>query len=191
MDITQVLALVAFVAIVGALALVLRGTSQLLARTRADESFRRSIGEVVERASTTIGGVLRLADPARYRTASGPELGGTALNANTTLGGLLGEARRMAVPLDRAAERDAIVADLVAATAALDTIVGVATGEASGTSEGRTQLKRGYLELAHAVGLLVDHGNVATIERPQPGRPRSEIGGRPTQPRSARRGDPR
>lgn len=168
----QILALVAFVALALALVLVLRGMGQIIAATRADEAFRRSVADIVGRTATTLGDVLEQASAARYRAGPHPDLDRTMGPTTPRIAELAGEMSALAVPVDRRADRDTIARDLAAASDALATLDRALAPGVDVETERRIALKRGYLGLAHAARSLADHGDAIASAPARPDRRR-------------------
>lgn len=167
---TQILALVAFVALALALLLVLRGMGQIIARTRADEAFRRAITDVVSRARQALEAVAHLADPARYAADPLDELGTSVVATAAQLVDLRSEIEGLQVPKDRRADADTIARDLAAASESLGLLGLGLIADPTAPEVRRTTIKRGYLALSHATRSLTEHGGQLEAPRPQPGR---------------------
>ena len=168
---TQILALVAFVALALALLLVLRGIGQVIAASRADEAFRRGITDVVSRAQRALEVVAQLASPARYGTDTLGELGTSIALTAAQFVDLRSEVDALQVPKDRRADADTIARDLAAASDSLGLLGLGLTADPTAPEVGRTSIKRGYLALAHATRSLAEHGSVVEHPRPQRRRP--------------------
>lgn len=169
---TQILALVAFVALALALLLVLRGMGQVIAASRADEAFRRGIADVVTRARRALEAVAQLAGPARYATDPLDELGPSVAATAAQLVDLRSEIDGLQVPKDRRADADTIARDLAAASESLGLLGLGLTADPTAPEVRRTSIKRGYLALSHATRSLTEHGGQLETRRPQPGRRR-------------------
>ena len=164
----QVLALVAFGALVLALLLVLRGMGQIIARTRADEAFRRSVADIVGRAGSVLRGALEHADVARYEAGPLAELERSLSPTAAQLTALVVEMSSLQVPLGRRPDHDTVARDLGAASGALGALESGLGGDPASATERRIHLKRGYLALAHAARSLAEHGEVLATDRPRP-----------------------
>lgn len=169
---TQILAIVAFLALALAVLLVLRGMGQIIAATRADEAFRRGITDVVSRARRALEAVAQLAAPARYATEPLDELGTSVAAAAAQLVDLRSEIVALQVPKDRRLDADAIARDLAAASESLGLLGLGLTADPTAPEVRRTSIKRGYLALAHATRSLIEHGFALESPRPQPARRR-------------------
>lgn len=181
---TEILALVAFVALALALLLVLRGMGQVIAATRADEAFMHSIAEIVGRASNVLRGALEQADAARYRGGPHADLDRAISTSSVQVASLMEELKAMPVPRDRGPDHDTIARDLGSAFAALGVLEGgsevdiddaaepAEPGNAAdaGATDRRVAVKRGYLALAHAERSLTEHAEALSHDRPRPDR---------------------
>ncbi len=170
----QILALVAFVALVGALLLVLRGIGRIIAEQRLDEAFRRGIVELASQADVCLAEIVPRVDGVRHRAAFIESITAEAERAARTLGDLAVEGRATVVPRDRIVQRDAVVAALEQAAQSLERVIRAVRGPldepGDESVDARMAVKRGFLDLVHAREALTAVATEASTRRPVFGR---------------------
>ncbi|MEK6721824.1 MAG: hypothetical protein AABZ33_14315 [Chloroflexota bacterium] len=174
MDGAQILALVAFVALVGALVLVLRGITRVIAAQRLDEAFRRGIADLASRADMCLAEIVPRVDGVRHRAAFVESITAEAERAARTLGDLAVEARATVVPRDRIVQRDAVTVALERAAQSLERVIRAVRGPidepGNESIDARMAVKRGFLDLVHARETLAAVATAATSQRAASGR---------------------
>lgn len=162
MELVQLLALAAFVAIVAALFIAVRRTGRLIAASRETDTFRRSMTDIATRAGASLEGVAGRVDAVRRRALEAEAIGQNIEAAHDALGRYVEEAGRLRGSPAAIALRDDMVAELERASRALDMIEHGRTIMLAGRGrerelEAQTSLKRGYLNLRHAREAIERH----------------------------------
>lgn len=170
-QLAQLLAISAFVALALAVAIFLRRAGRLITETRDAENFRRGAKDLSARAETSLDGVCRRIDGVRRRTIPANEIAENLTAATDAVERYLEEARRLRGPVGSAEIRDAIIGELERAGRALQMVEHGCTILAAARPGGReleaqTAVKRGYLNLLHAREALTRHAARAATLRP-------------------------
>ena len=167
MELAVVLPITLFVALAVFLALVLRQTTVIVARTRVRQGFRGGVRDLTRRAELSLDPVSQRIDAVR-RGESGPDTIAEILEtATVALERYVGEARAMRPPRDAVHVRDGLVHELERAGRAIAMVehgvsILAAVRRGGRELEAQTSIKRGYLNLIHAREALAHH--VAVIE---------------------------
>lgn len=177
MDVTlvlaQLLAVVAFIALLLAVLVFVRRTVRFLAESRDVGRFRRALGEISGGAVATLEAALGPIDGVRRHTVAAESIVDDLGRAGEALTGYAEQARALRGPNPASAIRDGLMGELERAVRALEmvehgcTILSAARSEVR-APEGATSIKRGYLNLLHARDAIVAHaaraGEVAVAE---------------------------
>ena len=155
MELAVLLPIAAFIALAAGLAVVLRGTGRIVARTREAEAFRSAVKDLAGRVDLSLEGAASQIDAVRRREVQPDAIGATIVAATDAIQRYTAEARALRCPRKAQKIRSDFVAELERAERALGmvehgtTILGAAR---SGPREleGQTSIKRGYLNLIHA-----------------------------------------
>jgi hypothetical protein len=162
-----VLPLIAFLILLALFILVLRRAGKFIAATRDVERFRRQVGDLAERAETSLAEICSRIDAVR-RGQVGADQVADDLNASLdAVGRYTDEARGLHPPADATAVRDEIVGALERSARALEMIEHGRSIQASARAGGReieaqTAIKRGYLNVLHARESLAHQAKVVT-----------------------------
>jgi hypothetical protein len=155
MEIAVLLPIAAFIALAAGLAVVLRGTGKIVARTREVEHFRGSVKDLAARVDASLGGAAGQIDAVRRRQVDPDLIGDTLVASIDAVRRYTDEARGLRGPSQSKRIREDLVAELERAGRALEMVehgatilVGVRRGPRE--LEAQTSIKRGYLNLIHA-----------------------------------------
>ncbi len=155
MELVVLLPIAAFIALAAGLAVVLRGTGRIVARTREAEQFRAAVGELATRVDASIGSAAEQIDQVRRRQLDPGTIVATIGAATDAIGRYRDEAKAIRAPRKAQRIRSALVAELERAQRALEMVdhgttimIGVRRGPRE--LEAQTSIKRGYLNLIHA-----------------------------------------
>jgi len=163
MELAVLLPIAAFIALAAGLAVVLRGTGRIVARTREVEQFKGAAADLVGRSGTSLDEAAAAIDAVRRRQVDPTTIGETIAAALEAVQGYADEARTLRCPRKAERIRSDIVGELDRAERALGMVE-------HGTSlmatmrrgprelEAQTSIKRGYLNLIHAREALARHG---------------------------------
>jgi hypothetical protein len=165
-DIIVLLPILAFIALAAGLAVVLRGTGRIVARTREIEQFRRAVADLADRITVSLDGAAAEIDGVRRRQIDPETISTTILAANDAVQQYADEARDLKAPSSAQHIRTGIVADLERAQRALEmvehgTTIMVNARRGPRELEAQTSVKRGYLNLIHAREAIVRHAEEA------------------------------
>jgi len=166
MELTALVPILAFVALVTGLVIVSRRTDRIVARTREVGEFRAAVVDLVARIDLSLDGATGQIDAVRHHVLPPAALGDTLTAATDAVERYLVEARALTPPERAFAIRSAIVNDLERAGRALSMVehgatllISVRRGDRE--LEGQTSMKRGYLNLLHAREALARHAAMA------------------------------
>jgi hypothetical protein len=155
MEIAVLLPIAAFIVLAAGLAVVLRGTGRIVARTREIEHFHGSVKDLAARVDASLGGAAGQIDAVRRRQVDPDMIVETLVAAIDAVRRYEDEARGLRGPRKSHKVRDDLVAELERAERALEMVehgasilVNVRRGPRE--LEGQTAIKRGYLNLIHA-----------------------------------------
>jgi hypothetical protein len=155
MELAVLLPIAAFVALAAGLAVVLRGTGKIVARTREVEHFRGQVKDLAARVDASLGGAAGQIDAVRRRQVDPDLIGDTLVASMDAVRRYADEARALRGPSQSQRIRDDLVAELERAGRALEMVehgatilIGVRRGPRE--LEAQTSIKRGYLNLIHA-----------------------------------------
>lgn len=169
-DIIVLLPILAFIALAAGLAVVLRGTGRIVARTREMDQFRTAVADLAGRIDLSLDGAARDIDAVRRRQVDPGTISATVLAANDAVQRYADEARDLRAPSSAHHIRSEIVADLGRAQRALEmvehgTTIMVNARRGPRELEAQTSVKRGYLNLIHAREAIARHAEeAATLE---------------------------
>lgn len=162
MELAVLLPIVAFIALAAGLAVVLRGTGRIVARTRELEHFKSAVRDLAARVDASLGGAAGQIDAVRRRQA-GPETISDTLDASTdAVARYADEARNLRGPSSARRIRADLIAELERAERALGMVehgatIMAAARRGSRELEAQTSIKRGYLNLLHARAAIARH----------------------------------
>ncbi len=155
MEIAVLLPIAAFIALAAGLAVVLRGTGRIVARTREVELFRSSVKDLAARVDASLGGAAGQIDAVRRRQVDPDLIADTLTAAIDAVGRYTDEAKALRGPRQATQIRSDLVADLERAERALGmvehgTTIMLTVRRGPRELEAQTAIKRGYLNLIHA-----------------------------------------
>jgi hypothetical protein len=162
MEPAVLLPILAFLALAAGLAIVLRGTGRIVARTREIEQFRSTVRDLAARVDASLDGAAGQIDAVR-RHQVGPEgLSSTVAAATDAVERYTAEAEALRGPSQALSIRADIVADLQRAHRALEmvehgTTILATVRRGPRELEAQTSIKRGYLNLLHAREAISRH----------------------------------
>ena len=165
-ELTVLLPITAFLALVIGVAIVLRRAGRIVARTREIEGFRSSVRDLTTRIDQSLEGAAGRIDAVRRGQLGADTIGPTIEAATDAVARYSDEARALKGPAVAAEVRDALVDDLERAERALGMVEHGAGILAQVRRRGReleaqTSIKRGYLNLIHAREAIVRHAAAA------------------------------
>ena len=155
MEIAVLLPIAAFIALAAGLAVVLRGTGKIVARTREVEHFRGAVKDLAARVDASLGSAAGQIDAVRRRQVDPDLIGETVVAAIDAVRRYAEEARALRGPRQADRIRADLVAELERAQRALEmvehgTSIMVNIRRGPRELEAQTAIKRGYLNLIHA-----------------------------------------
>jgi len=155
MELAVLLPIAAFIALAAGLAVVLRGTGRIVARTREVEQFRSAVADLARRVDASLEGAIDAIDAVRRRQVAPDSIAEIVAAATDAVQRYANEARALPGPGKTRRIRSDIVGDLERAERALAMVEHGATvlttaRRGPGELEGQTSIKRGYLNLLHA-----------------------------------------
>jgi hypothetical protein len=161
-ELAILLPIVAFVALAAALALVLRGTGRIVARTRELEHFKSAVKDLAARVDASLGGAARQIDAVRRRQVGPETITETVAAATDAVERYSEEARSLRGPKTARQVQGDLVAELERAERALGMVehgasIMAAARRGSRELEAQTSIKRGYLNLLHAREAIARH----------------------------------
>jgi hypothetical protein len=155
MDLIVLLPIAAFIALAAGLAVVLRGTGRIVARTREVEQFQGAVRDLAARVDDSLGGAAGQIDAVRRRQVDPDAIADTITAATDAVQRYAEEARALRAPRKAQQVRSGLVAELERAERALAMVEHGTTIMATARRgprelEAQTSIKRGYLNLIHA-----------------------------------------
>ena len=155
MEIAVLLPIAAFIALAAGLAVVLRGTGKIVARTREVEHFRGAVKDLAARVDASLGGAAGQIDAVRRRQVDPDLIGETVAAAIEAVRRSAEEARALRGPHQADRIRSDLVSELERAQRALEmvehgTSIMINIRRGPRELEAQTAIKRGYLNLIHA-----------------------------------------
>ena len=155
MELAVLLPIAAFIALAAGLAVVLRGTGRIVARTRELEQFRGSVKDLAARVDASLAGAASQIDAVRRRQVDPDHIAETITAAVDGVRRYADEARSLRGPRQANQIRSDLVAELERAERALEmvehgTTIMLTVRRGPRELEGQTSIKRGYLNLIHA-----------------------------------------
>jgi hypothetical protein len=155
MEIEVLLPIAAFIALAAGLAVVLRGTGKIVARTREVEHFRSAVKDLAARVDVSLGGAAGQIDAVRRRQVDPDLIGDTLIASMDAVRRYADEARGLRGPRQSQRIREDLVAELERAERALEMVehgasIMVTVRRGPRELEAQTAIKRGYLNLIHA-----------------------------------------
>jgi hypothetical protein len=161
-DIIVLLPIAAFIALAAALAIVLRGTGRIVARTREVDEFRGAIHDLAARIDISLGSAAQEIDAVRRRQVDPDTIAPTVQSAKEAVERYTEETLALKSPANAQHIRSAIVGDLGRAGRALDmvehgTTIMLNARRGPRELEAQTSVKRGYLNLVHAREAIARH----------------------------------
>jgi len=154
-DIVNLLPIAAFIALAAGLAVVLRGTGRIVARTREVELFRVSVKDLAARVDASLAGAAGQIDAVRRRQVGPDTIVDTIDAAKDAVARYIEEAKAIRGPRKAQRIRADLVAELERSQRALEmvehgTSIMVNVRRGPRELEAQTSIKRGYLNLIHA-----------------------------------------
>jgi hypothetical protein len=161
-QLAEMLAIAAAVALVLALVIVIRRATKVIADTRETHQFRRGVADLAARVDQSLGGVAGRIDAVRRKTAAADDIAENIAAARDAVTRYEEEARALHAPAGANELRDAIVAELERAARALEMVdhgceILTAAKVGSRELEAQTAIKRGYLNIIHAREAIARH----------------------------------
>ena len=162
MELAVLLPIAAFIALAAGLAVVLRGTGRIVARTRELEQFRAGVRDLAVRVDASLGAAAGQIDAVRRGHVGPDTIGETIIAATDAVDQYADEARSLPGPRMAQGIRADLVGELERALRALEmvehgtTIMSTAR-RGPGELEAQTSIKRGYLNLIHARDAFARH----------------------------------
>jgi len=165
-ELTVLLPIVAFIALAAGLAVVLRGTGRIVARTRELEHFKSAVQDLAARIDASLGGAAGQIDAVRRRQVGPETITETVAAATDAVGRSADEARGLRGPKTARHVQGELVAELERAERALGMVehgASILAAARRGTREleAQTSIKRGYLNLLHAREAIARHAHEA------------------------------
>ncbi len=165
-QIAILLPIAAFVALAAGLAVVLRGTGRIVARTREVEHFRGTVKDLAMRVDASLGGAVAQIDAVRRRQAGPDTIADTIDAAMDAVERYAEEAKALRGPRKAQHIRSDLVAELERSRRALEMVehgrsIMVAARRGPRELEAQTSIKRGYLNLIHAREAFARHAVLA------------------------------
>jgi hypothetical protein len=162
MELAVLLPIAAFIALAAGLAVVLRGTGRIVARTRELEQFRAGVRDLATRVDVSLGGAAGEIDAVRRRQIGPETIGDTIDAAADAITRYADEAKALRGPRKAQRIRSDLVAELERARRALEmvehgTSIMVLARRGPRELEAQTSIKRGYLNLIHAREAFARH----------------------------------
>ena len=172
MQLEIMLPIAAFIALAAGLAVVLRGTGKIVARTREVDQFRGAVKDLAARADASLGGAAGQIDAVRRRQVDPDRIAETIVAATDAVQRYTEEARALKPPSQGQRIRSDLVADLERAERALGMVEHGTTTMLTARRgprelEAQTSIKRGYLNLLHAREALARHALEAQALEPE------------------------
>jgi hypothetical protein len=162
MELAVLLPIAAFIALAAGLAVVLRGTGRIVARTREVEQFQRAVKDLAARVDSSIGGAASQIDAVRRRQVDPDTIAETIAAATDAVQRYVDEASVLRGPRKAQQIRSDLVAELERAGRALGmvehgTSIMALARRGPRELEAQTSIKRGYLNLIHAREAIARH----------------------------------
>jgi hypothetical protein len=162
MELAILLPIAAFIALAAGLAVVLRGTGRIVARTRELELFRAGVTDLAERVDASLGGAAAQIDAVRRRQVAPDTIIETLAAATDAVERYADEAKALRGPRKAQRMRSEMVAELERAQRALrmvehGTSIMAVVRRGPRELEAQTSIKRGYLNLIHAREAFARH----------------------------------
>jgi hypothetical protein len=162
MELAVLLPIAAFIALAAGLAVVLRGTGRIVARTRELEQFRSGVRDLAARVDASLEGAAGQIDAVRRRQVGPETIGDTIDAAADAIGRYADEANALRGPRKAQRIRSDLVAELERARRALEmvehgTSIMILARRGPRELEAQTSIKRGYLNLIHAREAFAQH----------------------------------
>ncbi|HEV8489412.1 MAG TPA: hypothetical protein VGQ58_06455 [Candidatus Limnocylindrales bacterium] len=161
-QLAELLAIAASVALVLAIVIVVRRGARLIADTRDTERFKRRVADLATRVDQSLEGVAGRIDAVRRHTTGAEDIGENIAAAREAVARYETEARALRGPAGAHEIRDAIVGELGRAARALEMAdhgCAILTSARIGSREleAQTSIKRGYLNVLHAREAIARH----------------------------------
>jgi hypothetical protein len=162
MELAILLPIAAFIALAAGLAVVLRGTGRIVARTRELEQFRAGVADLAERVDASLGGAAAQIDAVRRRQVAPDTITATLAAATEAVERYTNEAKALRGPRKAQRIRSEMVAELERAQRALGMVehgasIMAVVRRGPRELEAQTSIKRGYLNLIHAREAFARH----------------------------------
>ena len=162
-----VLPVLAFLILLILFILVLRRAGRFVAATRDVERFRRQVGDLVDRAETSLAEICGRVDAVRRGQLGADQIADDVSASLDAVGRYTDEARGLHPPAEATSVRDEIVGSLERSARALEMIEHGRSIQASARAgsreiEAQTAIKRGYLNVLHAREALSHQAKLVT-----------------------------
>jgi hypothetical protein len=179
-ELTVLLPILAFVALVAGMVVVFRRTDRIVARTRELEEFRVALHDLAARIDLSLEGATGRIDSVRHHELPADALADTLSAATDAVERYIEEAKALTPPSQAKGIRTEIVGDLERAGRALAMVehgatIMVAVRRGNRELEGQTAIKRGYLNLLHAREAIARHAASADGLEARPSDPRDVL----------------
>jgi hypothetical protein len=166
MELAVLLPIAAFIALAAGLAVVLRGTGRIVARTRELEQFRGAVRDLASRVDASLGAAAGQIDAVRRRQVGPETIGETIVAATDAVEQYAEEAKSLRGPRRAQRIRSDLVGELERAGRALEmvehgTTIMLTVRRGPRELEAQTAIKRGYLNLIHAREAFARHAQEA------------------------------
>ena len=174
MELFLILPLVAFLALAGLFALLLRRAGRVVARTREVQGFRNAIADLDNRIGQSLDGAAERIDAVRRQQSAAEGIGDTLAAATDAVARYADEARALKGPPEALAIGQDIAHELARAGRAIDMVehgvaILAAVRRGGRELEAQTSIKRGYLNLIHAREAIGRHAARAADLEADPG----------------------
>lgn len=174
MELFLILPLVAFLALAGLFALLLRRAGRVVARTREVQGFRNAIADLDNRIGQSLDGAAERIDAVRRQQSAAEGIGDTLAAATDAVARYADEARALKGPPEALAIGQDIAQELARAGRAIDMVehgvaILAAVRRGGRELEAQTSIKRGYLNLIHAREAIGRHAARAADLEADPG----------------------
>jgi hypothetical protein len=162
----QLLAVLAFVALLLAIIVFIRRAARFLADTRDLERFRKAVGEISGRAIGSLDEVIGPIDGLRRHTIAADAVVDDLARASASIATCADQARSLRGPAGAGSIRDDLAGELERAGRALEMVehgcrILVSVRNDVRAPEAQTSVKRGYLNIVHAREAIVRHATRA------------------------------
>jgi hypothetical protein len=160
-ELAMLLPIAAFIALAAGLAVVLRGTGRIVARTRELEQFKTRVRDLAARVDESLDAAASQIDAVRRRQIDPQAISETLAAASDALERYTDEAKALPGPKLAQGVKAGLVEELGRAARAVDMVrhgaSTLTTARGPMEMEAQTSIKRGYLNLLHAREAIARH----------------------------------